>query len=64
MIVARNFTELTEDEFRALLYCAQYTIEQLTGRAVYRDGVVPKPSAGVLGKALKALEAAKRENGR
>lgn len=64
MIVARNFTEISEAEFRALLYCAQYTVEQLTGRAVYRDGVVPKPGPGVLGQALRGLEAAKKENGR
>jgi hypothetical protein len=62
MIVARNFTELSEQEFRALLHCAQYAIEQLTKRPVYRDGTLPAPSAAVIGHALKGLQLAKKES--
>lgn len=61
MILAHKYTEIPEQEYRALLHCAQFLIEQRTGKAVYRDEPIPAPSAGVLGLALRALQAAKRE---
>lgn len=64
MIITRTFADVNDHDLRALLHCAQYSIEQLTGRALHKSGPVPRPGPNVQASALRAYEVLKRESAR